>query len=139
MVHLFKLKIFFRIILATIVLFLLICTFLQLVQEKMNISSKFVRELSKLSLYSSAKRIFNTNINPSSFPALHGIRTLSIFWVVLGHSYTSRSLAPFVNSAEEYKVSINNVKKSFLINFYCLSNNFYYQTMNFPLLENPLI
>lgn len=111
---------FRRVILSTIVLFLLICTFLQYIQTKLYFASKCAKILGKFSLCNSSRRIFNIKIHPSSFPALHGIRTLSIFWIVLGHSFTSRIYNPFVNSFEKFKVSIKNkeiIQKSLQIFF----------------------
>ena len=39
------------------------------------------------SLYTNVKKVFDTNQPPSAILCINGIRTLSLFWVIMGHAY----------------------------------------------------
>ena len=39
------------------------------------------------SLYTNVKKVFNTNQPPSAILCINGIRTISLFWVIMGHAY----------------------------------------------------
>lgn len=89
-----------------IILFLMTCTVFDYAQEKMIFSSRLGGNLAKFSLFKSTARILNTKHNSSFIPVIHGFRTLSIFWIIYGHSFTARLFTPFVNSVDKYKVSL---------------------------------
>ncbi|XP_033221057.1 O-acyltransferase like protein-like [Belonocnema kinseyi] len=56
------------------------------------------------SIITFALRILNTKINPGSFPVLNGIRVLSIFWIVMGHTYQQRGSSMLqVNNIELFE------------------------------------
>ena len=43
--------------------------------------------LLSFSVYTNGKRILSTTHAPGSFGAIHGIRFLSMAWIILGHTY----------------------------------------------------
>ncbi|XP_033222904.1 nose resistant to fluoxetine protein 6-like isoform X2 [Belonocnema kinseyi] len=67
------------------VIFLIICTFLDIIQNSNPLQSAVVSNLTELSLYKSAHNILNMNADSNSFSALYGIRSLSMCWIVLVH------------------------------------------------------
>ena len=85
---------------------MLLCTILEFAQIKMNLKSEIVQCLGKFSLFSSANKILSMKMIPSTFPAVHGIRTLSILWVIYGHVYTARRFPPMSNVLDLEVVSI---------------------------------
>ncbi|XP_051154583.1 O-acyltransferase like protein-like [Leptopilina boulardi] len=95
------------VILVIIIFFLLICTFFDYAEKNLKFISKCSKNLAKFSLIKSSARIFNIKRNYSnnnnSLPVIHGIRTLSIFWIIFGHSFTARLFTPFVNSLYKYR------------------------------------
>lgn len=88
---------------AAIIIFLLACTFLDLMQMKLNIQNNYVQTVTKFSMQRSALQILNTKVNSASFPALNGIRFLSMCWVIMGHAYKDRgSSVALVNEVDAY-------------------------------------
>ena len=51
------------------------------------IESAFVKLLLDMSIYGNFKRLFNIDKIEGQLDCLHGIRFLSMGWVVLGHSF----------------------------------------------------
>ena len=61
-----------------------------------------MRILLALSAYSNGQKILNTNRTPGTLDCVHGIRFLSMTWVILGHT-----LVFFVNLISEYHMRCN--------------------------------
>ncbi|XP_033214112.1 O-acyltransferase like protein-like [Belonocnema kinseyi] len=74
-------------ILSIFVIFLIICTFLDILQRRKPLESAVASNLTEFSLYKSASKILIMNVSSNSLSALHGIRSLSMCWIVLGHQY----------------------------------------------------
>lgn len=56
--------------------------------------SAIIHTLSEpFSLYTNVKKVFNTEQPPSSIGCLNGIRTISMFWVILAHIFIIASMA----------------------------------------------
>ncbi|XP_031780038.1 LOW QUALITY PROTEIN: nose resistant to fluoxetine protein 6 [Nasonia vitripennis] len=55
--------------------------------------------LAKFSFIKSASSILSTNVREGNLPAIHGIRFLSMGWIVLGHEYNVYFLSANVNTA----------------------------------------
>lgn len=92
---------------GVIVGILLGCTFLDFLQVKVKSQNKLVETLSRFSLRRSVLQVLRTKINPDSFPALNGIRFLSICWVVMGHAYLIRGRSvSIVNKIDASEASI---------------------------------
>lgn len=109
----------FRSLLGVYLLFLVSCTTLDILQNRMNLQNRAVHFLSKFSMKRSALRIFNMKIDSKSFPALNGIRVLSIIWIVWGHEYLFRA-STFLH--------INNLEirdVSFSFNIYKIKFNYF--------------
>jgi hypothetical protein len=53
--------------------------------------------LSIFSWYKNGKRLLNTKSSNSTLDCLHGIRYISINWVVMGHSFSSTLRDPGIN------------------------------------------
>ena len=88
-------------------MFLIFCTILDILQNTMDLQNKAVHSLSKFSMKRSALQILNMKINPKSYPVLHGIRVLSIIWIVWGHEYLLRaSTFLHINNLEILDVSL---------------------------------
>ena len=65
--------------------------------------------LSKFSLLKNAAAILNTRTNRDSLPGIHGIRFLSMAWIVLYHQHAAASLAVNVNNLRLTYVSTRGV------------------------------
>jgi len=55
------------------------------------------------SLKKNAAQILNTNVLSSAISSLNGIRTISMFWVILGHTFFFALYAPSDNPVEGFK------------------------------------
>ncbi|KAJ9594766.1 hypothetical protein L9F63_013926 [Diploptera punctata] len=60
-------------------------------------SEKQNKWLSAFSWYNNGKSLISTKLNADSLPVLHGIRFLSIAWVVMAHSYEYAANLPQLN------------------------------------------
>ncbi|PSN45475.1 hypothetical protein C0J52_08663 [Blattella germanica] len=49
------------------------------------------------SLYTNGKKLLNTDTSKETIPCLHGIRFISICWIVLGHRYMVSTDGPAIN------------------------------------------
>lgn len=49
--------------------------------------SSWIPRLNEYSAMTSLRKLFSFKQNPSIYSFLHGIRALSLFWIVLGHSF----------------------------------------------------
>ncbi|XP_051175755.1 nose resistant to fluoxetine protein 6-like isoform X2 [Leptopilina boulardi] len=96
-------SIIFISILTIIVLFLVICTILELLHnwlEAKNYNWNIIRSLSRFSLINSSLRILSLKMHSGSISSIHGIRALSILWIVYGHDLFFNVMASFVNSVD---------------------------------------
>lgn len=59
----------------------------QLKPEEEAIDSQTIKLLTCFSLYCNSKAIFSTHVPDGSITSIHGIRVLSLAWVILGHLY----------------------------------------------------
>lgn len=55
------------------------------------------------SLYTNGRSLLNTKSSPDTLTCIHGIRFLSICWIVLGHRYLLSMDVPSINALTEYK------------------------------------
>ena len=62
--------------------------------------------LGNLSLRKSASQILSKEVNSSSLTAVHGIRVLSMCWIVLGHQYVTTLIDVNVNNINILDVSV---------------------------------
>jgi peptidoglycan/LPS O-acetylase OafA/YrhL len=49
--------------------------------------ASFIPSLHEYSAVVTLKKIFSLTKNPSTYSFLNGIRAISLFWIILGHSY----------------------------------------------------
>lgn len=73
--------------------------------------------LSAFSVYTNGQKLFDrrpTTGNGDQLSCVHGIRVLSIVWVVLGHSYMMMALGPLTN-ALEIVTWIRSLRSMFLL------------------------
>ncbi|XP_074109043.1 uncharacterized protein LOC141533851 [Cotesia typhae] len=85
---------------GSLVTFLLICTFCDLLSRITSINSSLVNTLSKFSLIINGQRILSTEIGKGNLPAIAGIRFYSMCWVILGHTYIHNFFGSVINSAD---------------------------------------
>ncbi|PSN39085.1 hypothetical protein C0J52_07353 [Blattella germanica] len=57
-----------------------------------------IKLLTAFSWYSNGKKLLSTETSGDTLHAIHGIRFLSICWVVLGHRYSSSIVVPSINA-----------------------------------------
>lgn len=67
--------------------------------------------LSSFSIYSNGKFLFKTSKNSGQLEALHGIRTLSMCWVVLCHAYAFLLFGAVINFGGLWTVIISTLSK----------------------------
>lgn len=68
------------------------------------------------SLYSNGKKLLNVNSSPDSLECLHGVRFLSIAWVVLGHRYFFASQQALLNLTAIFQVNAKlEIKKIYYL------------------------
>ncbi|XP_033229469.1 O-acyltransferase like protein-like [Belonocnema kinseyi] len=84
-------------ILSILVIVLKICTFLDILQRTKLLQSAVANNFTEFSLFKSASKILNMNVSSNSLSALHGIRSLSMCWIVLGHQYVLSNFYVNVN------------------------------------------
>ena len=106
MIHIITINVFFRAVIAAIVLFLLICTILDWLQKNQIFDIQIPQALSEISLYKSTMEIFSMKDNPGSISALHGLRFLSTSIIILGHSFLLRAVSKYANNIDLAYVSI---------------------------------
>jgi len=58
-------------------------------------------------------RIVPTNSNPNIIECLHGIRCMSLFWVIFSHEFIYALTSPNLNKADIYSVCISNDAKMY--------------------------
>lgn len=64
------------------------------------------------SVYSNTQRLLTFNSNPNALDCLDGIRTISMMWVVVGHTFQMHSLVSNISSLIEVSTTSNiNVLK----------------------------
>ncbi|XP_046748813.1 uncharacterized protein LOC124412735 [Diprion similis] len=86
---------------AVLVTFLIFCTICDYPTRTGNHdSSQAVKILAKFSLQRSALDLFNTKTTPGRMPAIHGLRVLSICWVVFVHRCFITAISPVANLAD---------------------------------------
>ncbi|VDP41186.1 unnamed protein product [Soboliphyme baturini] len=74
----------------------------------------FARVLLSFSLYTNGLRIFNTRTKSGQISCVHGIRVLSMFWIIFGHTYYWG--IPYLNNLMDgYKLP-NNIANQILLN-----------------------
>ena len=98
---------------ALIIIFLMSCTILQFSQNwlrRNNVNSKIIPILVQFSLFNSSLRILNTKVNSESIPVIHGIRALSILWVVYGHEIYFNFTASYFNLTDFLDVSFSFIR-----------------------------
>ena len=52
------------------------------------------------SLIRNTRKIFDTNVPASAITSINGIRVFSILWVILGHTFLTVGLSPFVGMCD---------------------------------------
>ncbi|XP_033226196.1 nose resistant to fluoxetine protein 6-like [Belonocnema kinseyi] len=85
---------------SILVIFLIICTFLDILQRSKHLQSAVASNLAEFSVYKSANKIFNMNVDSSSLTALYGIRALSMCWIVLGHEFVLGAMNVNINTVD---------------------------------------
>ncbi|XP_043470723.1 nose resistant to fluoxetine protein 6-like isoform X2 [Leptopilina heterotoma] len=96
-------SIIFLTVLSIILLFLLICTILKLMHnwlEAKNYNLNIIKHLSQFSLINSSLRILSLKKQNNTISSIHGIRALSILWIVYGHELFFSVMTSFVNSLD---------------------------------------
>ncbi|KAJ9601024.1 hypothetical protein L9F63_000862 [Diploptera punctata] len=53
--------------------------------------------LMSFSVYTNGKNLLNTNLGAETMACLHGLRFLSILWILFGHTYYMKSISPNIN------------------------------------------
>lgn len=56
-----------------------------------------INTLSRFALQRNAAAILDMNEKKGNFPSIHGIRSISMAWVVLGHQYLQQSRGTTIN------------------------------------------
>lgn len=114
MFHLIKTYFLFRAVIVLLIIFLLFCTILEFSQnwiKENNIDNKTIQILAQFSVFNSSLRILSTKANSGSISAIHGIRALSILWIVYGHENYFGFTSSYVNLRDFLDVSFS-FKKS---------------------------
>lgn len=94
-------------ILVIFIGFLVICSLCDVIQRQLDVhQNPVLTSLSKFSLQKNAAAILNLDEQRGNLPAIHGIRVISMAWVVLGHQYLQQLGGVNVNSVAFYNVSI---------------------------------
>ena len=99
----------FSTILSVFVGFLVTCSVCEWLNSRLSAGEyrhSALRVLSQFSFQRSASAIFNTEIREGTLPAIHGIRFLSIAWIVLGHEYVVQVFAANINLLDFVDVSM---------------------------------
>ena len=100
------------------VCFLVVCTFCEVRlrqlttaddEKKPHQENSILATLSKFSLRKNAAAILSTRVRRESLPAIHGIRFISMAWVVLGHQYITPLFGANVNMLRVMDVSTHGV------------------------------
>lgn len=73
--------------------------------EVMN--SRVYKYFMAFSAYTNTKKLLSTRRNPEDLGCLHGIRFLSMAWVVLAHTYARYMASPSWNT-----IDVNNVRSN---------------------------
>lgn len=69
------------------------------------------------SLVTNTKRLLKTTGDSGQISCLHGVRVVSMMWVIFGHTYHIASRMPSVNPANIVEVSKNNVINYSFVNY----------------------
>jgi hypothetical protein len=65
-------------------------------QNFSRISATFCEVFLCFSLVRNTRKIFSTNVPATAITSINGIRVFSILWVILGHTFLTAGLSPFV-------------------------------------------
>lgn len=60
--------------------------------------------LTAFSVFTNSKRLTTLSKDPGPLACIHGIRVLSISWIILGHRYTDNGTFPIENVLEVFAV-----------------------------------
>ncbi|KAJ9601023.1 hypothetical protein L9F63_000861, partial [Diploptera punctata] len=63
--------------------------------------------LSSFSLYTNVRKLFSIGITPETMVCMHGLRYISLFWVILGHTFLIKYISPAVNHDDAKNFSDN--------------------------------
>jgi hypothetical protein len=61
--------------------------------------------LTAFSVYSNGKKLLSTKTSGDTLHAIHGMRFITICWVVWGHRYTVDAAVPSINLSTAFDVS----------------------------------
>ncbi|XP_033213058.1 nose resistant to fluoxetine protein 6-like [Belonocnema kinseyi] len=87
-------------VIVLLIIFLLFCTVLEFSHnwiKENNIDNKIIPILAQFSVFNSSLRILSTKANSGSITSIHGIRALSILWIVYGHETFFGFMSSYVN------------------------------------------
>ncbi|XP_022251569.1 nose resistant to fluoxetine protein 6-like [Limulus polyphemus] len=96
-----------RVVLLAVCLFTLVSTTIDIFLRKMKGKTELIRIVSKrtsleyfmaFSLYTNSKKLFSTKTSARTIGALHGIRLISILWIIWGHLYFYINYQGFTDS-----------------------------------------
>ena len=71
------------------------------------VSGKKHAVLMSFSMYTNGRNLLSTNTGSETMTCLHGLRFLSILWIVFGHTYYMASTSPNINHIAVKYVSIS--------------------------------
>ena len=96
-----------------LIIFLLFCTILEFCQRWIKLRNPIIRILGQFSLFKSSLRILSCESNPGMISSIHGIRALSILWIIYGHAFQFNRTS-FVNM-----IDFRDVCSYICIKIYC--------------------
>lgn len=107
---LFNILFNYSFLLIIFLIFLVGCTFCDIIQNWLYPNGEyqhiFITTLDQFSLLKSVISILNTEVKEGNLPSIHGIRFLSMAWVVLGHEFQIHAMGANVNLLDVLDVSV---------------------------------
>lgn len=62
------------------------------------------------SVKTNSEKLLSISKNPDMLPCLHGIRFISMMWVLLGHKYYTTAIRPLINLFDVFSVCIQLIR-----------------------------